>query len=58
MCRPLHRLLRPAYKINHLTIGVSIYEGHSNKHRPISNDRAEMEASEIFKGANKVNNSR
>ena len=22
---------------------VSIYEAHSNKHRPISNDRAEME---------------
>ena len=29
---------------------VSIYEGHSNKHRPISNDRAEMEVSLAVNG--------
>ena len=51
------RLWRPAYKINHLNlIWVSIYEGHSNKNRPISNYRTEMEAKdvtkEMFNGAN------
>ena len=29
---------------------VSIYESHSNKHRPISNDRAEMEVSLAVNG--------
>ena len=29
---------------------VSIYEGHSNKHRPISNERAEMEVSLAVNG--------
>jgi hypothetical protein len=39
------------YKINHLNlILVSIYECHSNKHRPISNDRSEMEASLVVNG--------